>query len=54
MVLYPNKLPESERVCSGICIRGDIWYIEHWSFGLDLFIIYKTVMNAIHGEKNAY
>ena len=19
MVLYPNKLPESERVCSGIC-----------------------------------
>ena len=21
MVLYPNKLPESERVCSGICIR---------------------------------
>ena len=35
-------------------IRGDIWYIEHWSFGLDLFIIYKTVMNAIHGEKKAY
>ena len=25
-------------------IRGDIWYIEHWSFSLDLFIIYKTVM----------
>lgn len=25
MVLYPNKLPESERVCSGICNwdRGD-------------------------------
>ena len=21
MVLYPNKLPESERVCFGICIR---------------------------------
>lgn len=21
MVLYPNKLPESERVCSGICIK---------------------------------
>lgn len=35
-------------------IRGDIWYIEHWSFGLDLFIIYKTVANTIHGEKNAY
>ena len=35
-------------------IRGDIWYIEHWSFGLDLYIIYKTVANALHGEKNAY
>ena len=35
-------------------IRGDIWYIEHWSFGLDLFIIYKTVANVIQGEKNAY
>ena len=22
MVLYPNKLPESERVCSGICKYG--------------------------------
>ena len=21
MVLYPNKLPESERVCSGICMK---------------------------------
>jgi hypothetical protein len=21
MVLYPNKLPESERVCSGICTQ---------------------------------
>lgn len=35
-------------------VKGDIWYIEHWSFGLDLYIIYKTVANAIHGEKNAY
>ena len=35
-------------------IRGDIWYIEHWSFWLDLYIIYKTVANAVHGEKNAY
>ena len=35
-------------------IRGDIWYIEHWSFWLDLYIIYKTVANALHGEKNAY
>ena len=25
MVLYPNKLPESERVCFGIC-RSTVWY----------------------------
>lgn len=35
-------------------IKGDIWYIEHWNFWLDIYIIYKTVANAIHGEKNAY
>ena len=31
MVLYPNKLPESERVCSGICKKLDktakSWYL---------------------------
>ena len=35
-------------------IQGDIWYIEHWSFWLDLYIIYKTVANVIRGDKNAY
>lgn len=25
MVLYPNKLPESERVCSGICTNNIIY-----------------------------
>lgn len=32
----------------------DIWYIEHWSLMLDLIIIWKTVYNAVRGEKNAY
>ncbi|MBO7067787.1 MAG: undecaprenyl-phosphate glucose phosphotransferase [Bacteroidaceae bacterium] len=35
-------------------IQKDIWYIEHWTFALDLFIIWKTIYNAIHGEENAY
>lgn len=35
-------------------VERDIWYIEHWSFVLDLSIIVRTVTNAIHGEKNAY
>ena len=28
MVLYPNKLPESERVCSGICSADEVWFVE--------------------------
>lgn len=35
-------------------VRADIWYMEHWSFLLDLFIIYKTFANVVKGEKNAY
>ena len=34
-------------------VRGDIWYIEHWSFGLDLYIICMTVLNTIRGEEKA-
>ena len=35
-------------------VQRDIWYIEHWTFLLDLYIMYKTVYNAVHGEKEAY
>jgi putative colanic acid biosynthesis UDP-glucose lipid carrier transferase len=35
-------------------IRGDIYYIEHWTLELDLFIMYKTVANVFKGEDNAY
>ena len=35
-------------------VQRDIWYIEHWTFLLDLYIMYKTVYNAIRGEKEAY
>ena len=35
-------------------VEYDVWYIEHWSFLLDLKIIIRTVLNAIHGEKNAF
>ena len=35
-------------------VEADIWYMEHWSFLLDLFIIYKTFANVIKGEKEAY
>lgn len=32
----------------------DVWYIEHWSFMLDIKIIARTVINAASGEENAY
>lgn len=35
-------------------IRQDIWYIEHWSFSLDLYIIFLTVYNAVKGDRQAY
>ncbi|MDE6428246.1 MAG: exopolysaccharide biosynthesis polyprenyl glycosylphosphotransferase, partial [Muribaculaceae bacterium] len=35
-------------------VNADVWYIEHWSWMLDLKIIVRTVYNAIRGEENAY
>lgn len=35
-------------------VEYDVWYIEHWSFMLDLKIIIRTVINALQGEKNAF
>lgn len=35
-------------------VKADIWYMEHWTFMLDLYIIYKTVANALRKDKQAY
>ena len=35
-------------------IKHDVWYMEHWSFWLDLKIIFLTVWNMVKGEENAY
>jgi putative colanic acid biosysnthesis UDP-glucose lipid carrier transferase len=35
-------------------VKYDMWYIEHWTFWLDLQIIVQTLVNMIKGEKNAY
>jgi putative colanic acid biosynthesis UDP-glucose lipid carrier transferase len=35
-------------------IRGDIYYVEHWTLELDLYIMYRTVANVFIGEKEAY
>lgn len=35
-------------------VKRDVWYIENWSFFLDLKIIVITVLNMFRGEDNAY
>jgi putative colanic acid biosynthesis UDP-glucose lipid carrier transferase len=35
-------------------VKRDVWYIENWSFFLDLKIIVVTIFNMFKGERNAY
>ena len=35
-------------------IKQDIFYIENWSFILDIKIILVTIFNIFRGEKKAY
>ncbi len=39
-----NKLTWDER------IKLDVWYIEHWSFWLDIKILFRTIWVVIKGE----
>ncbi|HVI44783.1 MAG TPA: undecaprenyl-phosphate glucose phosphotransferase [Chitinophaga sp.] len=35
-------------------VNLDLWYIEHYTFWLDIQIIFQTVMNMVKGDRNAY
>ena len=35
-------------------VKRDVWYVENWSFLLDLKIMFMTVYNMIKGDSNAY
>ena len=35
-------------------VKYDVWYLENWTFLLDLKILLVTVLNMFKGEKNAY
>lgn len=35
-------------------VECDVWYIENWTLLLDIKIMIRTVLNAVHGEKNAF
>lgn len=35
-------------------VKQDVWYIENWTFWLDIKIIFLTAYNMIKGEEKAY
>jgi lipopolysaccharide/colanic/teichoic acid biosynthesis glycosyltransferase len=35
-------------------VQADIWYMENWSFFLDIRIIFLTIFNMIRGEEKAF
>ncbi|MCI6619487.1 MAG: undecaprenyl-phosphate glucose phosphotransferase [Prevotella sp.] len=35
-------------------VKRDIWYIENWTFWLDIKIIFMTMASSLHPNKNAY
>lgn len=34
-------------------VEYDVWYVENWTFLLDMKIIVRTLINAVSGEENA-
>ncbi|PWT73107.1 MAG: undecaprenyl-phosphate glucose phosphotransferase [Bacteroidetes bacterium] len=43
-----NKMKMAKR------IEADLWYLENWSFWLDVKIIFLTIFNMVKGEENAF
>ncbi len=35
-------------------VEADVWYLENWSFLLDLKVIFLTLWNTFKGDKNAF
>jgi putative colanic acid biosynthesis UDP-glucose lipid carrier transferase len=35
-------------------VEADVWYLENWSFLLDLKLIFLTIWNFVKGDKNAF
>jgi Undecaprenyl-phosphate glucose phosphotransferase len=35
-------------------VRYDIFYIDNWTFTFDLYIIWRTLISMVRGDKNAY
>jgi putative colanic acid biosynthesis UDP-glucose lipid carrier transferase len=35
-------------------VEADVWYLENWSFVLDIKIIFLTAWNSVRGDKHAF
>ncbi|MHB8207560.1 sugar transferase, partial [Mucilaginibacter sp.] len=35
-------------------VEADVWYLENWSFLLDLKIVFLTFFGTVRGDKNAF
>jgi Undecaprenyl-phosphate glucose phosphotransferase len=35
-------------------VEADVWYLENWSFLLDMKIIFLTIRNSLKGDENAF
>ena len=35
-------------------VKWDVWYIENWTFFLDINIIFRTIINFLKGDEKAY
>ena len=49
---YRGEIKDSELMYRRV--RTDVWYIENWSFLLDLQIIFKTIQLGFKGDKMAF
>ena len=49
---YRGKIEKDQDMINRV--KFDVFYIENWSFLLDLKIIYQTVVNILKGEEKAY
>ena len=49
---YRGEITETTEIKNRV--HFDIWYLENWSWLLDIKIVFLTVFNVLKGEKNAY
>ncbi|MDR0683404.1 MAG: undecaprenyl-phosphate glucose phosphotransferase [Dysgonamonadaceae bacterium] len=49
---YRGETKTLEQMEGRVCL--DVWYLENWTFLLDVKIVLITIINMFKGEKNAY